>query len=220
MQLFDRANNAKAGDANPASESTRDNEVPSTVHRPSGFNSFDETIVLSFYLVKALQSLYNPKSLKLDEQSSVPVGPPLTLDSGTILIIFSCYFRMSDLFMDRLGALRSALDTTTATKPTAASSLAATTTPSFSLSNVSASNGASPNGAALHLPTLSACGCPLEGYPVLRLRMTLELVEESGQSSLMPVVSPQALSAREQAVHHIINETRMDLRRHRRVMVI
>lgn len=71
--------------------------------------------------------------------------------------------------------------------------------------------------------------------------MTLELVEEvlevtsalvtpivhgignqshSAQSSLMPVVSPQALSSREQAAYRIIKEIRVELRRHRRIMVI
>lgn len=178
MQLFDHANKIKAntGDSGPESESTRNDDASSsTIPRPPGFNSFDETIVLSFYLVKALQSLYNPTSLKLDEQSSFPVVPPPIVDSGTILIIFSCYVRVLDLFMDRLGAVRvrSALNTTATTPSTAASSLAATTTPSFSPPNASARNGSSPNGAALHLPTLVACGCSLEGYPVLRLRSKL-----------------------------------------------
>lgn len=177
MQLFDHANKAKAnaGDSGPDSELTRDDEASSsTIRRPAGFNSFDETIVLSFYLVKALQSLYDPRSLKLDEQSSFPVGPPPIVDSGTILIIFSCYVRVLDLFMDRLGALRSALNTTAATPPTTASSLATTTsTPSSLPPNAPVRNVSSPNGAALHLPTLVACGCPLEGYPVLRLRSKL-----------------------------------------------
>lgn len=177
MQLFDHANKAKAkaGDSGSAPESTRDNEASSsTIGRPAGFNSFDETIVLSFYLVRAIHSLYSPESLKLDEQSSLPVGPPPKLDSGTVLIIFSCYVRVLDLFMDRLGALRSTLNTTATTPPTAASSLTTTTTTtSFFPSNLSTSNGSNPNGAALHLPTLVACGCPLEGYPVLRLRSKL-----------------------------------------------
>lgn len=43
---------------------------------------------------------------------------------------------------------------------------------------------------------------------------------QSGDSSLMPVVSPQALSTREQAACRIIKEIRVDLRRHRRIMVI
>lgn len=71
--------------------------------------------------------------------------------------------------------------------------------------------------------------------------VTLELVEEvlevtsalvtpivrgiddqshSEQSSLIPVVSQQTLSAREEAVYRIINETRVELRRHRRIMVM
>lgn len=185
MQLFDHANKARAnraGDSDPASESTRDDEASSsTIRRPPGFNNFDETIVLSFYLVKALHSLYNPESLKMDEHSSLPVGPPPKLDSGTMLIIFSCYVRMLDLFMDRLGALKSALDTTTTPSPTSASSLTATTMPSVLPSNMTSSNGSppgpapgsGPDAAALLLPTLVACGCPLEGYPVLRLRSKL-----------------------------------------------
>lgn len=151
MQLFDHANKAKtkAGDSGPAPESSGDNEASSsTIGRPAGFNSFDETIVLSFYLVRALHSLYSPESLKLDEQSPLSVSSPPNLDSGTVLIIFSCYVRVLDLLMDRLGALKSAL-------------------------NATSTNGSSPNGAPLHLPTLVACGCPLEGYPVLRLRSKL-----------------------------------------------
>lgn len=179
MQLFDHANQAKArdGDSDPASESTRDNEA-STISRPPGFNSFDETIVLSFYLIKALHSQYSPESLNLDEQSSLPVGPPPNLDSGTMLIIFSCYVRMLDLFMDRLGALMSALSANATPPPATASSRAATATPPFPPPNGSspgpgAGPGSGPNGAALLLPTLVACGCLLEGYPVLRLRSKL-----------------------------------------------
>lgn len=176
MQLFDHANQAKSKDGNsdPVSDSTRDNEA-STIRRPPGFNSFDETIVLSFYLVKALHSQYTPESLRMDEKSSLPVGPPPKLDSGTMLIIFSCYVRVLDLFMDRLGALRSALSADAAPPPATSSSRAATATPSFlppngSSPNSTAGPGSGPDGAALLLPTLVACGCPLEGYPVLRLR--------------------------------------------------
>lgn len=309
MQLFDHANQAKSkdGDSDPAS--TRDNEA-STIRRPPGFNGFDETIVLSFYLVKALHSQYSPESLRLDEKSSVPVGPPPKLDSGTMLIIFSCYVRMLNLFMDRLGALRSALSANATPPLTTASSRAGTATPSILPPNGSSPGrtpgpNPGPNGAALLLPTLVACGCPLEGYSVLRLRskllsdcnyillgiyafhsmkvfhylrqalcqgsaserdfvrirrrlrernthlalrlltlkaavVTLELVEEvlevtsalvtpivnaSGmenelQLTQSSVVSPQALSAREQAAYRVIRELRMELRRHRSIMVI
>lgn len=154
MQLFDHANRAQAGacDSGPVSDPTADNEASSsTIHRPPGFNSFDETIVLSFYLVRALHSLYDPESLRMDQDTSLPVGPPPSLDSGTMLIIFSCYVRMLDLFMDRLGGLRSALNTNPGPSP-----------PSTPHSG--------PGGAGLLLPTLVACGCPLEGYQVLRLR--------------------------------------------------
>lgn len=43
---------------------------------------------------------------------------------------------------------------------------------------------------------------------------------QPSQSSLLPVVSPEALSTREQAAYRIIREIRTELRRHRSIVII
>lgn len=81
-----------------------------------------------------------------------PATPSPSLDPGTLLIICSCYIRVLELFAARLGPIRGALSANT--------TAAATAMPE------------------LDLPTLAACSHSLEGYPVMRLRVALELVEE------------------------------------------
>lgn len=126
---------------------------------PSAPNEFDETVVLSLHFLQALRKLHSASSsreLPVAHITAAWAKAPPILDPGTTLIIYSCYIRVLELFIDRLQAIRDKL-----------------------VPAASETSSASPySPALLTLPTLAACSCSMDEYPVLKLRMTLELVEE------------------------------------------
>jgi hypothetical protein len=195
-------------------------------------NAFDETIVLSLQFLQTMRELHGTSSQDLPIHTAASPAP--NLDSGTTLIIYSCYVRVLQLFIDRLGAIRGTIN-------------AATTAYSAQHSN----DGSPPVASSvppLVLPTLEACSCSLEKFPILRIRMTLEVIEEildvmsalllpivrvsggraqqeeerampwRGQS-LLPEVSQQALLAREEKVYQIIRGIRRELKTSRRALM-
>lgn len=113
--------------------------------------------MLSLHFLQALRKLHSTSSarnLPVAHITAAWAKAPPILDPGTTLIIYSCYIRVLELFIDRLQAIQDTLFP-------------------------AASGGASsPSPALLTLPTLAACSCSMDEYPVLKLRMTLELIEE------------------------------------------
>jgi hypothetical protein len=235
VQLFNHANQAMNGTLPPTNNSsyTRATDASSSdaIQKSAG-NSFDETLMLSLRFLAALRKLHGTSSRDLPIHTTGSPGP--SLDAGTTLIIYSCYIRVLDLIIDRLSVIRGALN--------------AATTAFSSRSSSAGSSLVSSSVPPLALPTLAACSCTLEDFPILRLRMTLELVEEildvmsvlllsvlrgasGGQQredeqampwrpqSMMPEISQQALLAREETAYQIIRDIRREVKTKRRAMM-
>lgn len=212
VQLFNHANNEKNQECKGSSAAT---DGPRHDH-DALVKSFDETLLLSQRLLRVLCNLYSQGSRNTshNQPRANPRSPP-PLDAGSTLIMMSCYVRVLELFMERLGAIKGSLADITAPSP-----------------------------ALLPLPTLTAFSCSLDGYPVLRLRMTLELMEHTLDvlgALLMPIVSgsnnqgtdgekggalhgsgvmhqgsAESLMVREEAAYQLIREIRTGLKTGRR----
>lgn len=198
---------------------------------PTPSNSFDQTIKISLQFIQALRHLQGSSSRDLPAPSKT-ASPQLVVDSGTMLIVYSCYVRIIELLIDHLHGVQEALKA-----GTAEAAVNPTTT-----SRNGKSSPPTPNFPALELPTISVCTCTLEDYPVLHMRLTLEMVEEkldvmgallhsmhsrqkhgpstatwrSTQQSLTTTEIPQqALLARGETVYRIIGNIRNELKRKR-----
>ncbi|KAK0726901.1 hypothetical protein B0T26DRAFT_747292 [Lasiosphaeria miniovina] len=148
IKLFNHANQNPNQDL-PLNKGSDNSGQPATI------NEFDRTIVLSVHFLKALRKLHGTSSRDLPMHTAAATPP--ALDAGTALIIYSCYIRVTELFIDRLRAIQGAFSAATA---------------AASQSNRSAV-------PPLCLPTITAMTCSLDDFPVLQLRMALELVEET-----------------------------------------
>lgn len=210
IKLFNHANQTPNQDL-PLNKGSNNSDQPAAI------NEFDRTIVLSVHFLKALRKLHGTSSRDLPMHTAARTPP--ALDAGTALIIYSCYIRVTELFIDRLRTIQGTLSAATA----AASQSNRRAVP------------------PLCLPTITAMTCSLDDFPVLQLRMTLELVEETldvmgallagimrgsdseqdapgrvAAQSLVPEVSQQALLAREETAYRIIREIRQELKASRR----
>ncbi|KAI1735343.1 hypothetical protein F4680DRAFT_307762 [Xylaria scruposa] len=196
VQLFDLATNSTSTSENSTSRSSADvmnssaDSTTSSVdrHQSQGHgasrNSFDGILLLAQRLLRALCGLYSAVYCDRDPDSST-LGtrwvPPLSLDAGSTLIIMSCYIRLVELLMGKLVVIRDILGEIRglASSP---SGPAGSTSSSASASSLS----------SLPLPTLSAFTCSLDAFPVLRLRITLELIEHTLdmlRRALVPLVT-------------------------------
>ncbi|KAK7998991.1 hypothetical protein PG991_014666 [Apiospora marii] len=220
VRLFAHANKGKDGDKDA----------------PQG-NSFDQTIKTSLQFIQALRHLQGSSSRDLPSRSRT-ASPQLVVDPGTMLIVYSCYVRIVELLIDRLHAVQEALKTGTAgaaANPTSTSQDGKTAQPPSS------------GFPALEFPTISVCTCTLEDYPVLRMRLTLELVEEKldvmgallhsmhsndsrqkhgpmaatwrGMQQSLPTtgIPQQALLARGEIAYQIIRDIRNELKKKRQL---
>lgn len=223
VQLFNHANKASNQAASSSGTPMNSDKSLTTdgVQSLHG-NSFDETLVLSLHFVQVLRKLNGSKS------SDIKVHPASTatprLDPGSTLIIYSCYIRVLELLTTRLDAIREPLQ----------AAAAVTSSPRGETANHSIQTTSS-KVLSGSLPTLTACSCSLTEFPILHLRMTMELVEEilDVMSALLgPIlrgpgdgeqrgeeISQQALSTREEAAYQIIRDIRRELKSSRRSMI-
>ncbi len=224
LKLFNHASTAADLPSVPSSSSSEGASSNPTTGQHG--NSFDETLVLSLHFIKALRKLHGTSSLDLPVYTAAALPPPL--DPGSTLIVYSCYVRVLDLITERLGTIRAALSRAPASLSPSPPSFATGASTSITYSTPNAASAVPP----IPLPTISACLCSLEAYPVLRLRMTLELVEEildvmsalvsplmrgfGNQGQGEEGLSRQALLSREENAYEIIMQIRMELKGSRR----
>ncbi|KAJ0120673.1 hypothetical protein J7T55_015404 [Diaporthe amygdali] len=170
VRLFNHANqvtNQTASTATTNATASSDGQSPATP------NDFDETVVLSMLFLQALRNLHSTSSIRELPTAHITAAlskTPPVLDPGTTLIICSCYIRVLELFIERLHAIRDTLLCGGRSSPVGVPTPAAT--------DGAASASPAPPLPLLALPTLAACSCPMDDYPVLKVRMTLVLVEE------------------------------------------
>ncbi|KAI1170325.1 hypothetical protein F4777DRAFT_124931 [Nemania sp. FL0916] len=181
VHLFRLASNKdNQVDASPDADSSSSSNMS-----PFG-NGFDEILLLAQRLLRALCALYGRTPLDRDargigllEKSWVP---RTNLDTGSTLIILSCHVRLIELLMDRLVKI---MDIISGTK----GPLISYPTTAHSADN---NERPIPLGPALPLPTLTAFTCSLDDFPILKLRITLELIEHTLdmlRRALAPLVS-------------------------------
>ncbi|KAI0195494.1 hypothetical protein F4808DRAFT_464194 [Astrocystis sublimbata] len=191
-------------------------------------NGFDKILLLAQRLLRTLCALYGSAQPDRDTRGIVhlrkPWVPQTNLDTGSTLIIMSCHVRWIELLMDRLVRI---MDIMSETKGLISHQAHATAAQS--------ANTAS-------RPTLTAFTCSLDAFPILRLRITLELIEHTvdmlrralvplvshssqsiGHHNLgdgpgkMPDVSEKLLLARDEEVYELIADIRKKLSIARRV---
>ncbi|KAK8137263.1 hypothetical protein PG984_005203 [Apiospora sp. TS-2023a] len=215
VRLFAHANKGKLGDKDA----------------PTKGNSFDQTIKISLQFIQALRHLQGSSSRDLPARSRT-ASPLLVVDPGTMLIVYSCYVRIIEMLIDRLHGVQAALKAGTA----AAAAIPTATSQNGNTAPLS-------DFSALELPTISVCTCTLEDYPILRLRLTLELVEEkldvmsallhsmhstdsgqehgpaapTGQNRTTTELPQQALLARGEFAYQILRDIRHELKTKRRI---
>ena len=224
LKLFNHASTA-ADLFSIASSGPSEGTASSAISDQHG-NGFDETLLLSLHFVQALRKLHGTSSLDLPVYTAAALPPPL--DPGSTLIVYSCYVRVLDLITERLGTIRVALGRDPASLSSSPRDFATGTPTSTTYSTPNAANVVPP----IPLPTISTGSCSLEAYPILRLRMTLELVDElldvmsalvsplmrgfGNQGQREEEISRQALLTRKENAYEIIVQIRRELKSSRR----
>ncbi|KAH8900393.1 hypothetical protein GQ53DRAFT_801047 [Thozetella sp. PMI_491] len=236
VQLFEHANSAMNDTPAPAPTDIPTNDDCIATSGIPGFcrvkRGFDQTVTLAVKFVQALRELHGTSSSDLPGQGFA--GGPPNLDPGTTLIIYSCYVRVLELITARLGAIQQTFDAAMAASPPWGGILGSDTTSKV---------------PELPLLTLRVCFSSLEGYPILKLRLTLEVVEEVldvlnmlmmpvmqkpysqqrwedeqtmpwQEQSSIPDVSHKALLSREETAYQMIRDIRRSLKTRRVALMI
>lgn len=230
MQLFNHAEMTKRATTAATGDYSHDSHSNNVQNLDD--SDFDRTLIGSLRFIQALRKLHGTCSRDLLTQIA-PAHLP-SLDPGTTLVVYSCYVRVIELLTSRLGAIRDFLNNATAINLTRNGQTGGSVTIRVTF-------------PPMALPSLVACSCSLDEYPVLRLRMTLELVEEildvmgalflpllqrhgaeqQEQNRAMPwlartsvpEISQEALRGREEVAYQVIQNIRRELKASRHATI-